>query len=537
MKSAMHSKQLIVPIILLVLFGIANVVDTFEAKPECWTASECFITSTKIPVKSPSHMHIKATYNCTLPRDDEPTLSKNCHSHTNVTLDGCNVDRTDTIGTEYIEEPDCVQSLIIENFPAPRIRFGFKNFTRLTELVIRNNAINGLTGKNFKGLESLKYLELRSNNLETIANETFEDLHMLSSLTIIEPTLKMLRNLSFGHVLNYMHIDVKSVEWPHLPDSLIEFKMVHTIMLVSLHHDFIVFENMYQLRSVSMCFCDLIFFPKITSNTIETLNFTDNVIHLFVAHKLINLITFDISRNKLQRLSPRMLGEMKKLKTFLAADNVIEFVSERAFLNNTLLERIDLSNNRLSKLDIQFPVVSINGPPRQAIIVNGNPWSMSIISMQLPIFANVFLILIGCDWLSRAAAFQHQLFDCFEFKINKTGDNVRGLQCTYEDESPNITQLSTTSETPPSSEASPATTSAATITTITLLSVALACTSILSIVLYVKYRQHSQPFRPQRVNERGSFVQNFVLRHLRQNAPQADETANAEEENHPEENR
>lgn len=522
----MYSKQLIVSIIVWAIVGIANVTYTLEAKPECWSASECLINSTRISLKSPSHKPISTIYNCTIERKNDPiSPPKHCESNFNVTLDGCHVDRASTIGTEYIEAPDCVQSLIIENFPAARIGSAFNdfNFTRLTELILRYNAISAINGNSFHGLESLTHLEIRNNSLETIANETFDGMHKLNSLTIIDPALRILRNLSFGNVLEYVHIDVKSIEWPHLPDSLIELKMINTIMLVNAAHEFILFENMYQLRSVSMCFCNLTVFPMITSNTMETLNFTDNTLNTFVAHKLLNLVTFDISRNKLPRVTSLMLGEMKKLETFLAADNVIETVSDQAFINNTNLKHIDLTNNRLRELDIRFPVVS---SPPQRILVNGNPWS--------------------CDWLSKAASDQHHLFVCFEYESLTTGDNVLGLQCIKKHDSSNNTQSTNTSE-PSSHSASetPATTtSAATTTIIAVLSVALACTIILSIILYAKHRRHSQPFRPQRVDERGNFL-NLLLRRRGEAEPEAEEADNAADDegferalhNHSDENR
>lgn len=90
---------------------------------------------------------------------------------------------------------------------------------------------------------------------------------------------------------------------------------------------------------------------------LEEINFQDNEISSFPDNSfadLTNLTSLNLGGNRLTSLPEKMLWNNKKLLDFLAHRNEIEALPANLFANNTKLIYVNLNNNRIKFISIDF---------------------------------------------------------------------------------------------------------------------------------------------------------------------------------------
>lgn len=372
----------------------------------CWKNNECVIRGklTRNTVTFPVNIDCNISDHFSIVRDPFKRFS----NIANVTLSGCDVNRFDTFGTEYIPDSLSVRVLTLEKFKTTEAteRIHFKQLIHLESLMLRNNSIERLCSDAFDDLTELRSLTLYSNNLQYLHSSLFEPLEYLENLTIVEPMLN-LKFLTFFQNLTNVLISTKTLWWsPKWPDTLRTLNIYNTqIVFDDETRNWFSFDDLDELKQLHLTNDNLTNFPQIVSNSLKVLNFSGNHFKNLETNEMDNLTVFDISANFFREVGSELLTMMPSLRQFIAHNNEIQFIAEDAFSSNNALSIIDLRGNQLRTIDCN---VSHICPPVR-IVIDDNPWS--------------------CAWIMDIVTIRPEFFEKFLFQQNTDNTNVRGLKC------------------------------------------------------------------------------------------------------------
>lgn len=470
---------------------MATEVNTTAMENQCWLNEndKCLITAscTRPEINHEFPVH----YDCSVDANIEyDKVNKERYRNiSEISLNGCTVNRHNITGAEYIIDPKNVKKLTIEMFRITKIEHSsFIKCIKLKNLILQSNIIPNLNNVTFIGLAELTNLSLVHNNIQHIDDDTFTHLMQLQTLTIQEKELLIQQSIQLPINITNITIKIKSFEWPKFPESLKHLSVYRTSIFINKTEP--IFTDMYQMEELHIIGCSLMKYPKIESNTMITLNFSDNNFENFNENIGINLINYDVSKNLLKHVSNTLLRSMRNLKQFFAVDNQIEKIDNNAFINNSVLKVVNLSKNRLRQ-------VYINLPAQQTIsmYVNDNPWS--------------------CKWIKDISESQPHLFSSFHYEKYVNAINVNGLKCIFYDgdEIHNYKQLSTPQSPPDNFETTtkrnPRDTA---ILTLVMLVLGVAVLFLL-LFLHIKCRRNTQqpfyrtlPYNSQRLIDRTDYV-------------------------------
>lgn len=376
-----------------------------EPTLNCWNSNECVIRGklTRNTITFPVNIDCNISDRLSIVRDPFKRFSY----IGNVTLTGCDVNRFDTFGTEYIPDPLSVRVLSLEKFKTTATeRIHFQELKHLEFLMLRNNSIERLLSDAFDDLTELRSLTLDSNNLQYIHSSLFEPLVYLENLTVIEPKLN-LKFLTFFQNLTNVVLSTKTLWWsPKWPDTLRTLNIYKTkIVFDAETRNWFSFDDFYELKQLHLTYDNLTKFSRIVSSSLKVLNFSGNYFKNLETNELENLTVFDISDNLFREVGSELLTMMPSLRHFLAHNNEIQFIAEDAFTSNNALSIIDLTGNQLRTIDCN---VSHICPPVR-IVLDDNLWS--------------------CAWITETVTLRPEFFDKFLFQQNMDNTNVRGLKC------------------------------------------------------------------------------------------------------------
>lgn len=472
-------------------------VNTTVIQELCWTDSECNVAGRFTRIQDNQNLSFPVNINCIkdISAAKVPLSSavKRYHEIDEISLNGCGVNRENTLGIEYIPDAGAVKVLVIEMFRVKVIKnVSFELCDQLIHLELRTNAITSISSDSFMGLKSLAELVLQNNHLQSLNDTGLTELTNLQSLTITEPTLPIDHSLLFPNNISRITIEAKSVKWPYFPDSLTQLYIANTPTIIN--RSVVLCQNSSNLQSLALTGCALNDVPMMNCTMLKHFNVSGNQLRSMAENRLINLLTFDISNNQITSIGLALLRSMPRLEIFAAQNNRIDTVANDAFVRNFDLKLVNLSHNQLRQVYTNMPVQQT-----MQIVINENPWS--------------------CRWVLDIAQTHPYLFSNFKFDKSLHRVNIRGLSCHfYEgDEIRNYKQLSTPQAPPAdidgtSTKRNPRDTA---ILTLVILVLGVALLFIL-LFLHIKCRRDSQqpfyrtlPFN-QRLTERTDYVRRIL---------------------------
>jgi Leucine-rich repeat (LRR) protein len=211
-----------------------------------------------------------------------------------------------------------VTAIEIVNSGIKKVPENHLNGLEIDLLDLSNNEIRSLSRDVFRGIIKLEQLDLTSNNLERIDAETFKPLE--NSLV----QLKLGRNkIGLGSAQDFSN-------------ALNNLKNLTVLALV--HNEIRVLPDLSKMTSLN----DL----SLSSNFISSL--TDDITKESLLPS--SLIELNLNENRLSHLTESSFANLKNLKYLSLESNLINSISELAFSSSFLLTSISLSKNYLNHI-------------------------------------------------------------------------------------------------------------------------------------------------------------------------------------------
>lgn len=341
-----------------------------------------------------------------------------------VTLNGCGMNKVhrtqdsadeNGLGVDYIPDPMSVRHLSLEMF---RVRGDlnrgtFSELKNTKTVVLTNNKIDGLNDGSFEGLNHVEELIIHENNIQSMHAATFRPCdESLKRLVIHESHLKI-GELEPLKKLSELSITTKVMNWTTLTigiDSLNAADISNVNQVV--YSNFSVPRTFKNLTKLEVKFCGLKEFP---------IDLYPRLLHFNVSHnalknvslkemQMLGLHTLDICHNKFVSIDISFLSSLWDLEYFYATHNQIVAINPKAFQKNYNLKLIDLSFNRLKRLQID-----------QALFLRAR-------NVKFNIDHNIF----DCAWINEYYGMDPRIF-ATKFIYNKdfSDINIQGLRCIY----------------------------------------------------------------------------------------------------------
>lgn len=273
-----------------------------------------------------------------------------------------------------------------------KVDLSFNNISLIDSLVFSDTGIeclnlrhNRIRRINFKFPASLVHLELSFNLIEHIETSSFYETTQLKTLHLNNNVLKTLPTALFGQmgklsVINLQHNSIASLPSalfsPH--DSLrihadFSFNNISTIEKDAFSSQGIEYLNLMNnaLESVnftlptSLKFLDISFnkvryikgsiFSELVS--IKILNANDNSleeISTVIPKSTINVDEISLQHNNISSIPNQLFASNSTIQNLNLSGNFIATIQPDAYLSCTV-NKLDLSGNRLQKLDFNFP--------------------------------------------------------------------------------------------------------------------------------------------------------------------------------------
>lgn len=211
-----------------------------------------------------------------------------------------------------------VTSLEIVNSGIKKVPDNHLSGLEIDLLDMSNNEIKSLSRDVFRDIVKLEQLDLTSNNLESIDVETFKPLeNSLVQLKLGRNKIGLGPTLQFSNALN---------------------KLKNLTVLALVHNEIRVLPDLSKMISLN----DL----SLSSNFISSL--TDDITKDSLLPS--SLIELNLNENRLTHLTESSFANLKNLKYLSLESNLINSISEIAFSSSILLTSITLSKNYLNHI-------------------------------------------------------------------------------------------------------------------------------------------------------------------------------------------
>lgn len=230
----------------------------------------------------------------------------------------------------------------------------FKSLGNLEAIIISNNRIRNLQSESFSYLPKLSHVIISDNLLSHISSKSFAN---LPSLTKLELQNNLLNQFSFAYFENFstplhlnlscnqiavcdagnMILNLESLDLSYNSFSNIPNCLENTALLKKLLLHYNMISGLEQNN-----------FMHLTS--LEQLNLQQNnilYVHRRAFFGLQHLQILDLSKNLISHLHMGQFSSMPKLRILDLSNNNIKYLPRDVF-TNTLLEKLDLSNNDFS---------------------------------------------------------------------------------------------------------------------------------------------------------------------------------------------
>lgn len=379
----------------------------------CWDNDECKVAADLTRGREYFNFKFKALLNChptEVNHNQQLPLSQYLQIPI-VALDGCNVNRQNTLGVEFVPDPSAVRTLSLRMFrivgaiPA----YAFVGYGKLESLDVSDSIIDEVSNSSLSGLYALKTLTLSNSGLRKVDDTAFVNVTQLKTLIIREPWLHLGQSLELPDVTKLV-VEVASLYWCfRLPESLEEVSVFNTQVYVSTGSVDIL-SNMSRLKTFNLVATNATEWSIIQSNTLLTLNVSHNHLDTLANHNLPTLHTYDISGNKIHTITEFHTKSMRKLKFLFAQNNRLEAIAPNAFMQNSYLQMVDLTGNQLRHFNPNLPA-------QQDVLiqVDNNEWN--------------------CRWADELSISNPQIFARFRYVKVLDSLNTRGLRCKFYEQS------------------------------------------------------------------------------------------------------
>jgi len=211
----------------------------------------------------------------------------------------------------------------------------FINLRQLRHLILRQNKLEKISSKAFKGLESLETLDLEYNEIREIDENAFSDLVRLKQLKLKSNYLVRIKSHSFSGLQNLgqLSLEINVIE---LIDSN-AFKELSRLKFLSV-----------QSNNLTMITADM--FEGLTN--LKELNLSFNQIeHIgpnFMQY-LLNVEILDLSSNRIVKIETVMFTTSSNLHVLDLPDNQIREI-ERSSFKALKLKELNLKLNQLKEI-------------------------------------------------------------------------------------------------------------------------------------------------------------------------------------------
>ncbi|KAI2800793.1 Toll6p [Blomia tropicalis] len=241
----------------------------------------------------------------------------------------------------------------------------------IRSLDLSYNRIRDIGNASYQGLEQLYSLNLEGNQIGNLTRGDFEDLPSLRVLNMAHNRIGSVEVGTFEDIidLHALRLDSNSIEYIN---SLFP-SLAHLMMLNISANRIEQFD--YAMIPFALIWLD------IHSNRIETLG------NFYAVESELKLRTLDASGNRIGEIEDASLPN--SIELVLLNRNAIRKIAPHTFAKKTNLTRVDLSENRLTSLDLNSL--------RLAPIQERRPLP------EFSIAGNPFLCDCNMEWLQRAA--------------------------------------------------------------------------------------------------------------------------------------
>lgn len=366
----------------------------------CWTSNECQING--LFSRENLKLAFPVNIDCSTENTDQLSDRYNrFYNIANISLSGCNVNRQNTLGIEYIPNPSNLRILSIEKFYINSMLYNrsFSEFIELRELILNENFIDRLESKFFLGLNNLEVLAITGNNIQFIEYDIFQQLSSLKELTIAE-SIAIIDYLTLPENITMLKLIAGKFKWPFIfPEMMKKLCIQETNITFELNQP-IEIDRLYDLQLPKN---NLTMIPPIISSSLVNLNLSINYIDKLDLNNMTELITLDLSYNQLIEITEHLFKSMIRLQYLWLNNNQIQTINQNAFFKNDQIKMIDISSNQLKSIEF---VIS---PTVIRIVIDQNPWN--------------------CNWIQEAFTKTPLFFNILQFENNFESINVKGLKC------------------------------------------------------------------------------------------------------------
>ena len=215
---------------------------------------------------------------------------------------------------------------------------------------------SGIVMPSLSRCRTLEMIDIAANDFHSIGNESISGLPNLQMLKIYQSDFfPRIHPDAFNHLPKLRKLDLSHYPletFPNLRDahSLVELNMENTrITRIPAH----LCENAPNLVTVHLMRNNLQTLPSLSKCTkLDMLNLHQNRIKDLTTQfrGLVSLEYLSLNDNLLVYIPESFIGSCKNLKFLYLADNNLREIHPNAFVNNTQLGSLDLTNNFLKKL-------------------------------------------------------------------------------------------------------------------------------------------------------------------------------------------
>lgn len=198
----------------------------------------------------------------------------------------------------------------------------------VTRLVLSRNVLHEIRNGDFNNLPNIEELDLSNTKLRYIAKGAFDSSRSLKTVTLRENELSVLPGRLFANT-KVAKLDFTNNKLTRLPD-LSGLSWVATLDLTS---------NSIQHVNGSALKIEFVANFYLAYNKIETF-----------ALENVEVLTLDLSHNRIQKLENHSFGRTKSLSTLSLQANYISVIEANAFMGVTFVNYLHLQRNKLARL-------------------------------------------------------------------------------------------------------------------------------------------------------------------------------------------
>lgn len=398
---------------------VANVdpVNLTVVRDQCWTTIECSVSAEfnriNLRFKFPVNINCAERLpSAQLHGSLAPHIPQQYSNVPQIRLNGCGVNRSDTLGVEFVPDPHSVRVLQVRMFRVnvPLKNDTFERYAGLAELVLADNLLAGLTAGVLLQLQELRTLVISNNNLSNVDDDALLGLAQLENLTLYEPQLAVAAGLQLPPALRLWRLQAHSLTWLQRwsPNATLEqLSIVNTpVVYSSVEHLVGTLQSLHLLHTLELIACNLTNWPTFSHARLRTLNISHNRVQYLNEFRLPALQFLDLSSNRLLDIPDNVLRPAVSLRLLNVQHNRLDRLANNAFGGCAQLETVWLAGNRLRQI-----APNLSRQQRTHIHIDANPWS--------------------CKWALDIADTHPQIFAHFRYVKVLDDMNMHGLRCQF----------------------------------------------------------------------------------------------------------